>query len=145
MIRCAVSNWDERYLDLAKVVSGWSKDPSTKCGAVIVRPDNRIVSLGYNGFPMGVEDDWRLDDRTLKYEIIAHAEMNALISAAQSVVGCTLYTYPLLSCSRCASLMIQAGIHRNIAPRFDEPRWAENIELSKSLYLEAGVEVVELD
>ena len=139
-----MSKWDERYLDLAKMVSGWSKDPSTKCGAVIVRPDNRIVSLGYNGFPPGVADDWRLEDRSYKYEMIIHCEVNALVSAKQSVEGCILYTYPFISCSRCAAIMIQAGIYCNVAPVCTDPRWIENLALSRSLYLEAGVEVVEL-
>ena len=140
-----MTHWDERYLELAKTVAGWSKDPSTQCGAVIVRPDNRIVSLGYNGFPVGVEDDWRLEDRSIKYEMIVHAEINALVSARQSVEACTLYTYPLLPCSRCASVMIQSGIYCVLAPRFNEERWQENLALSKSLMLEAGVQVIEVD
>lgn len=140
-----MNKWDERYLDLAKVVSGWSKDPSTRCGAVIVRPDNRIVSLGYNGFPVGVEDDWRLYDRSIKYEMIVHAEINALVSARQSVETCTLYTYPLIPCSRCAAIMIQSGIHKVMAPRFEEPRWTENLCISRSVMLEAGLEVIEVD
>ena len=137
-------SWDERYIGLAEHVAGWSKDPSTQTGAVIVRPNNTVVSQGFNGFPRGIADDDRLDDRLLKYEMIIHCEINALISAAQDVYGCTLYTWPFLPCSRCASVMIQAGIKRVVAPVNTIERWWENLKLSRSLFAEAGVEVVEL-
>ena len=76
--------WDRRYLDIAKSVSQWSKDPSTKVGAVLVR-DNRIVSVGYNGFPEGVDDsEERYNNRELKYDLVVHAEVNAIISAGLS-------------------------------------------------------------
>lgn len=68
-----IDKWDSRFLDLAKLVSSWSKDTSTKVGAVISRPDNTIVSLGYNGFPKGMPDDKNLYDlREEKYERIIH-------------------------------------------------------------------------
>ena len=64
-------DWDTRFLDLAEHISKWSKDPSTKVGAVIVDSYRRIVSTGYNGFPQGVMDSYdRLTDRDTKYEII---------------------------------------------------------------------------
>lgn len=55
--------WDFRFLDMSELISGWSKDPSTKVGSVIVDENNRIISVGYNGFPKNVSDDKRLDDR----------------------------------------------------------------------------------
>ena len=64
-----VSNkWDQRFLDIAKLVSTWSKDPSTQTGAVIVRPDRSVVSLGFNGFPKAMldKDEW-YNDRNEKY------------------------------------------------------------------------------
>ena len=140
--------WDIRYLQLAKLVSTWSKDPSTQTGAVITDAKHRLISVGFNGFPQEIADDSRLQDRAVKYEMIVHCEINALIFAKQSLKGCTLYTYPFLSCSRCASIMIQAEISRAVAPACPEEakkRWGANIEFSKSLYEEAGVEVNEME
>jgi dCMP deaminase len=134
--------WDQRFLEMASLVGGWSKDPSTKTGAVIVDVQKRVVSVGYNGFPAPVVDDARLQVRELTYEIIVHAEVNALIFAQRPVVGCTLYTHPFMSCSRCASIMIQAGITRHVAPRNDASRWAKSFALARELFREAYVEVV---
>src|SRR5256885_2126996 len=64
--------WDQRFLDMACLVEGWSKDPSTKTGAVILDAQKRVVSVGYNGFPAQVVDDARLQVRELTYEIIVH-------------------------------------------------------------------------
>ena len=141
-------NWDSRYLQLAQVVSTWSKDPSTKTGAVITNDKHHVVSLGFNGFPQKIVDDDRLQDRAVKYEMIIHCEINALIFVGQSLEGCTLYTYPFLSCSRCASIMIQAGIKRVVAPTIPQDlkdRWGENIELTKILFTEAGVQIDEIE
>lgn len=74
-------SWDDRFLELATVISSWSKDPSTQVGAVIVDDDNRVISIGYNGFPKGIKDDHRLSNRDLKYEMVVHAEANALLFA----------------------------------------------------------------
>ena len=135
------ASWDVRFINLAKLVSTWSKDPSTKVGAVIVDDDNRIVSIGYNGFPKGVKDDERLDNRDLKYKMVLHAEENAIFHANKILEGCTIYTYPLLPCSNCAARIIQVGIKRVVSVPFDEPRWQENLSLSVGLLEEAGVEV----
>lgn len=133
--------WDRRYLDLAYTISDWSKDPSTKVGAVITR-DNRIISLGFNGFPAGVnDDDARYADRDLKYKMIVHAEPNAIISAKQDLTGCEIYTWPFMACSSCAGLIIQSGIKRVIAPHNVNPRWAESFMTSHKMFEEAGVEM----
>ena len=139
------ASWHLRFLDLAKLVSTWSQDPSTKVGSVITDSDNRIVSIGYNGFPKGIKDDERLDNRDLKYKMVLHAEENAILFAKQSLVGCTIYTYPLLPCSNCAARLIQTGIKRVVSVPFDQPRWQENLSLSVSLLEEAGVEVCAID
>lgn len=103
--------WDLRYLTLAKLVASWSKDPSTKCGAVIVNPNNEIVSIGFNGFPKSVIDsEERLNNRQTKLQMMVHAERNALIFAKQDLHKCTIYTYPMMACSECAAMIIQAGI-----------------------------------
>ena len=75
--------WDGRFIELAKHISGWSKDPSTKVGCVVVGEDREIRSTGFNGFPRGIEDDSdRLEDREQKYPLICHAEENAIMHAA---------------------------------------------------------------
>ena len=132
--------WDKRFLELAKLVGSWSKDPSTQVGAVIVDDHKRIVSIGFNGFPKGVQDsEKKLLDRERKYSIIVHAEANALMFANKSVVGCTIYTYPFQPCSRCAGLIIQAGIKRVVSIKNSDPRWEKNFNLSRQLFNEAGI------
>jgi dCMP deaminase len=135
-----LSNWDHRFLALAEFVAGWSKDPSTQVGAVVMRPDKTVASLGFNGFPRGVADDKRLEDRALKYELVVHAELNAILHAREPLAGYTLYTWPLPPCSRCAAAIIQAGIMRVVSPPPIE-RWRESCELAASILREAGVVV----
>ena len=125
-----MDKWDKRFLDMAKLASTWSKDPSTQTGAVIVRPDRSIASVGFNGFPRAMLDNKELyDDREQKYSRIIHCEMNALnFVQDHSVHGYTLYTYPFLSCDRCYVHMAQAGITRFVAPKCPlelEERWGE--------------------
>lgn len=137
------AKWDERFLRLAALVSTWSKDPSTKCGAVVVNPARQVVSLGYNGFPQRLVDDPELyAHRELKYSRTVHCEMNAVLFAQGGVRGCTLYTWPCISCDRCAVHMIQAGIARVVAPWPTEDmlsRWGSNLENSRRYFAEAGV------
>lgn len=133
------TKWDKRFLELAKLVGSWSKDPSTQVGAVIVDENNRIVSVGYNGFPRRVEDNDRLLDREEKYDIIVHAEVNALMFANKSVERCTLYTWPFQPCSRCAGLIIQSGIKRVVSVVQQDERWKKNFELARQLFDESGI------
>ena len=86
------NNWDCRLIELAKTISTWSKDPSTKVGAVIVDSNRRILSTGYNGFPKGIKDDERLENRDEKLEMIVHAEINAILFAERNVNNSILYT-----------------------------------------------------
>lgn len=132
-------NWDIRFLELANFISSWSKDPSTKVGAVIVDNNNRIISVGYNGFPQGIEDNDRLQDRDTKYKIIVHGEINAILFANKSVKGCTLYTVPFEPCPRCAGLIIQSGIRRVVAPVNKNDRWEDEFKISRQLFSEAGI------
>ncbi len=134
--------WDKRFLALAEHIAQWSKDPSTKTGAVIVDPNNRVVSIGYNGFPKGVEDSTeRLENREVKYKIIVHCERNALLFAHGPIEGCRLYTWPFMSCAPCAAMVIQAGIVEVIAPVSNNSRWIEDFNLAQTLFQEAGVKV----
>jgi len=132
--------WNKRYLDMAKVVASWSKDPSTQCGAVIVNADNEIVSVGFNGFPKGVADtESRLNNRELKYAITLHAERNAILFAKQSLKDCTLYTFPMQCCSECAAMAIQAGIKRHVSLSYQPERWQKSFELANEMFKEAQV------
>jgi dCMP deaminase len=137
--------WDLRFLEMAKLVSSWSKDPSTQAGAVVTK-DNQIISVGYNGLPKGIADDNRLDNRELKYKMIIHCEVNAYHKAHKDdLKGATLYTWPFMSCSVCCSQGIQVGIKRMVAPVNNNPRWVESFKLTRDMCNEAGIELVEID
>jgi dCMP deaminase len=136
-----MTDWHKRFLDLCEHIATWSKDPSTNLGSVIVDDKKRIVSVGYNGFPRGVDDrDDRYNDRPTKYLFVAHAERNALDNAPMMVDNCTLYV-TLLPCNECAKSIIQKGITTVVTyrpTREDVFNW--NITLN--MFYEAGVNVV---
>ncbi len=145
-MRAMSEKWDNRFLELAKHISGWSKDPSTKVGCVVVGEDREIRSTGFNGFPRGINDDAsRLTDRDKKYPLICHAEENAIMHAARigiSLKGSTAYvTWP--PCSRCARSLIQAGIEEIVYPETKAipERWLEDFNTSNGMLLEAGIRV----
>ena len=140
------SKWDTRFLDLAKHISDWSKDPSTKGGGVVVGEDREMRSTGFNGFPRGIEDTAaRLNDREQKYPMICHAEENAIMHAARiglSLKGCTAYvTWP--PCTRCARSLIQACVVEVVYPQeSDVPeRWLADFEMSTQMMGEAGLTI----
>ncbi|NBP01312.1 MAG: CMP deaminase [Proteobacteria bacterium] len=135
----STQNWDHRFLVLAKLIGSWSKDPSTQVGAVIVDENNRIVSVGYNGFPQNIKDDDRLYDRETKYKIIVHGEINAILFANRSIIGCTLYTFPFEPCPRCAGLIIQSGIKRVVSLTNNIDRWEEDFNVTRQLFKEANI------
>lgn len=135
------SDWDTKFLGLAQYIAGWSKDPSTKCGAVIADKNNRVISLGYNGFPRGIKDDERLQNRETKYPIVVHAEINAILFSKQDLTGCTIYTWPFMSCSRCAGAIIQAGISRAVASYSENERWVQDFILSDELFREVEIDL----
>ena len=137
-------HWDRRFLGMAEHIAGWSRDPSTGVGCVIVDPRHRIVGVGFNGFPAGVNDSQeRLNNRDVKLLITQHAERNALAFSTQDVAGCAAYTGPLPPCAQCAGALIQAGITRVVScsPSESMDRWARDFSLAKEMYQEAGVRV----
>lgn len=139
-----IDKWDARFLDLALFIAEWSKDPSTKVGAVLVRPDRTIAALGFNGFPRGVLDHpERYDDRPTKYEMVVHAELNALLSSRESLEGYTLYVTPLPPCSQCAAAIIQRGIRKVVIAMDKElsENWAKKWQVSSTMFSEAGLSV----
>ncbi len=133
--------WNRRFLELASFISNWSKDPSTKVGAVIVDCNRRIISTGYNGFPIGVSDDQeRLENRDFKYKAILHAEENAIMFAKKDLSRCSLYVSSLPPCSHCASLIIQSGIKNVYTWEQEIPeRWQDSINITKTMFKESGV------
>lgn len=137
------AKWDRRFLGLAGTVSEWSKDPSSRIGAVIVRPDLTVASLGFNGFARGLDDDPpRYLNRDFKIATVIHAETNAILSAHGPVRDCTIYVSGLPPCATCASMLIQAGIKRVVSWHKQVPlRWATNMRWAAENLLEAGVAI----
>ena len=112
--------WDVRFLELARHVAQWSKDPSSKCGAVVVDELRRVVSIGFNGFARGTDDSPELyNDRDYKLENVIHCEENAIISAGEPLHGMSMYLTGA-GCSRCTARVIQAGIDTVIIPCKEE-------------------------
>jgi dCMP deaminase len=135
--------WDRRFCRLAKFVSKWSKDPNAKVGAVVFSKPGGDITIGYNGFPMGVEDlAERLEDKAKKLEMIVHAEVNAIVAAGLRAQGATLYVWGKPVCARCAGPIIQSGIKRVVAlsPDSDDGKWKESGRLAYKMFEEAGIE-----
>jgi len=139
--------WHERYLNLAREISTWSKDPSRKIGAVAIGSKGQVLAQGYNGFPRGIDDDpVRLENRELKYKYVVHAEMNLIYNATYNGVslnGSTVYVTGLPVCSECAKGLIQVGVKEVIMPAEDISTaldtWKESFELTTALFEEAGI------
>ena len=137
------SKWDKRFMQMAKFVSTWSKDPSTQVGSIAVR-NRTVIAQGYNGFPRGIDDTTtRLDNRTEKYKFMVHAEMNVIYNAAENGVSLkdsTVYVYGLPVCSECAKGLIQAGIKRIVTPYQTVPEnWQVSTTASQSMFGEVGI------
>lgn len=144
------NKWDQRFVNLAEHVAQWSKDPSTKVGAVLVDERKIVVGLGFNGFPRGVLDtDERLNDRPAKYARVVHAEVNAILMAGDRARGTTLYVWPSFAlpdiCNECCKIAIQAGVKEVLSGFPTEEnaerakRWLESIAIAKTMCDEAGV------
>lgn len=136
------NKWIERFFQMAELVGSWSKDPSTQVGAVITE-GNRVVSVGFNGYPHSVGDSADQDDRDLKLLKTIHAEENAILFAKRDLTGCEIYVthFP---CPNCAAKIIQTGIslvHCRAQNADYMSRWGEKIKISEGMFNEAGVEV----
>jgi len=136
--------WDRRFMARAQRIASWSKDPSTKVGVVLVK-DRKVVATGYNGFPPGIAEDERLEDREKKYPLIVHAEMNAILQAGHDSRGATMYLYfpdGGFPCQNCTKHTITAGIVRIVACNVKgNERWNEDCEKARATLEEAGVEL----
>lgn len=132
------TKWDDRFMEMATLVATWSKDPSTQVGAVLTR-DNRVISLGYNGFPPGVDDDPSLyAQREEKYPRTVHAELAALTNV--NAFGSTLYVTHC-PCATCMGAILAAGVSRLVA-FYPSPemlaRWP-SMRISQEMAEQAGL------
>lgn len=140
-------SWDKKFIGLTNYIATWSKDNSTKVGAVIVNNDYRVLSIGYNGFPVKVNDD--VESRHIrpeKYKWVVHAEENAIVSCSRlgvSTKGTTLYCN-YKPCEHCAKLIIQAGIIKVVYENEFVNSQKNNIRksITKTLFYESNVRLV---
>ena len=142
------NKWEIRFLKMAELVSSFSKDPTTKVGAVIVRPDKSVASVGYNGIPRGVKDtSKRLNTREEKLLYTVHAEQNAILSAKEPLDNCSIYVWRIPPCAQCAASIIQSGIKIVYCPvnvGISDgllARWIDSFKASETMMKEAGVKI----
>lgn len=141
--------WEYRFMEIAKNISNWSKDPKRKVGSIIVGNDKEIISTGYNGLPRNVDDEKNERyEKPDKIYYVEHAERNAIYNAARlgiKTMNCDLYT-TLYPCSDCARAIIQSGIKRiiinNDINMFKKDNWKYNCKISKKMLNESNVEIL---
>ena len=139
-------SWDEYFMGIAILSGERSKDPNTQVGACIVGSDNRILSVGYNGFPNGCSDElfpWAREGAELetKYPFVAHSELNAILNYRGSLEGSKLYV-SLFPCNECAKAIIQAGI-RTVIYDSDKYDGTPGNVASKKMFDAAGVKYIQ--
>lgn len=143
-----MDKWDYRFIKLAKEISFWSKDPSTKVGAIAVT-NRRIIATGYNGFPKDIDDsDKRLNDREIKLSYMIHAEKNLIYNATSygiSLNKSTVYIYGLPCCSECFKGLIQVGVKRVVMPNIENHgnRWKNGCNFAKINMENVGIKIDE--
>lgn len=146
-IRRTREQWDRFFYGMAELSASMSKDPDRRVGAVLVSPDRRQVSPGYNGFPPEVPDlPSLLADRDFKLANMHHAEDNCLRQAPFPAVGCTVYV-TRFPCLPCACMLRDAGIRRVVAPRPDlgHARWGKSWTVATAVLLAANIEVSHME
>ena len=139
-------SWDEYFMGVAQLASMRSKDPNSQVGACIVSQDNKILSIGYNGFPTGCSDEefpWERegDELETKYFYVTHSELNAILNyRGGSLEGSKLYV-TMFPCNECAKAIIQAGI-KTMVYDIDKYSGSASVIASKRMLTAAGVEVI---
>lgn len=138
--------WDEYFMGIAKLAAERSKDPNTQVGACIVNDEHKIISIGYNGMPTGIDDEnmpWAREGEFLKtkYPYVCHAELNAILNSNTDLRGCTLYV-ALFPCNECAKAVIQSGI-KKIVYADDKHAGDDNVKASKMLLKKCGIKTVQ--
>lgn len=140
--------WDRRFLELAEHVAQWSKDSSTKVGCVLTHPDRTILSLGYNGFPRGVDEHFSRLGRPIKYMYTVHSEQNAVFNAVRNGTAIKGYRAHVthLPCAECAKALIQSGCthvvtyHPESYPEL-YGRLVDSYTATQAMFAESGVEL----
>lgn len=146
-----MNKWTERYLDMAESFGQWSKDPSTKIGAICVGSSGQILSQGYNGFPRGFSDTKaRLNNREEKYKFTIHGEMNCIYNAGLNGVSLKdahLYVTGLPVCSKCALGVSQVGITKVIMrhPINIPEKWALEYQDTKIVFKASRIQATRFD
>ena len=137
-------SWDEYFMGVAALSAMRSKDPNTQVGACIVSPEHKILSMGYNGFPLGCSDDeftWEREGEDNKYFYSTHSELNAILNyRGGSLDGATIYV-TLFPCNECAKAIIQSGIRTLV---YDSDKYADTamVKASKKMLKAAGVQII---
>ena len=140
--------WNEYFMGIAILAGKRSKDPSTQVGACIVDKDNKILSQGYNGLPLGCSDDefpWEREGEALdtKYPYVVHAELNAILnSKGRDLSGAKIYV-DLFPCNECAKAIIQSGI-KEVVYLSDKYKDTDNVKASKRMFNAAKVTLTQL-
>lgn len=134
--------WDDYFMGVAYLSAQRSKDPSTQVGACLVNTDKRIIGIGYNGFPTGLDDEtypWHNEGAFLetKYPYVVHAEPNAILNATGSLKNATLYV-TLFPCHECSKLIIQSGV-REIVYVEDKYQDRDSFKASKRMLEDVGI------
>ena len=138
-------------MGLARQISKWSKDPSSKIGCVAVGKHGQILSQGFNGFPRGIADTpERLNDRDEKYKYVVHAEQNCIYNATLNGVSLNdsaLYVYGLPVCSECAKGVIQVGVRRVFMcyPVTISHKWMDSMQHTNKMFNEVGIECYSIE
>lgn len=141
-------SWDEYFMLVAKISALRSKDPNTQVGACIVSKDNKIVSCGYNGAPIGLDDDkmpWGREGDFIntKYAYVCHAELNAILNSNSDLRGDTIYV-DLFPCNECAKAIVQSGIKRVIYSS-DKYNGTDGNIVAKKIFDECNIEYFQID
>lgn len=139
--------WDEYFMGIALLSAKRSKDPSTQVGACIVNNQKKVVGLGYNGFPIGCNDDALPWERTgefldMKYPYVCHAELNAILNSIKDLYDCSIYV-ALFPCNECAKAIIQSGIREVVYLSDKYDNTPSNIA-SKKMFQMSGVKLRQL-
>ncbi len=140
-------SWQEYFMGIAILSSKRSKDPSTQVGACIVDNNNKIVSMGYNGFPIGIDDSdypWGREGEFLdtKYPYVCHAELNAILNANTNLSGCSVYV-TLFPCNECSKAIIQSGI-KEVYYLDDKYRYSDMTKASKKMFDTVGIKYIQV-
>ena len=148
MTKADYLSWDEYFMGIAYLSAMRSKDPSTQVGACIIDEDKKIIGIGYNGFPIGSNDDempWNKEGEFLdtKYPYVVHAELNAILNSIKSLKNCTIYVthFP---CNECAKAIVQSGI-KKVIYFSDKHKDKDSTKASRRILENAGLEVKKVE